>query len=127
MMRTTSELISAIVAVQSGVNLNPFISAANKLIDQHCLDSGYTADILLEIETWLAAHFYCLFDERVAGQSVKGVGENYQYRIDLGLNQTKYGQTAMLLDSDGNLARLNKNIVDGKGVQTVTLNWLGTE
>ena len=52
------------------------------------------------------------------------VAADYQYKVDLAINQTKYGQQAMVLDTAGNLAQLNKRIVDGEAV-SVYFAWMG--
>ena len=52
-------------------------------------DSGYTDEVLTRIETWLAAHCYQIRDQAVAAEKAGSVSQNFQYKVDLALNQTK--------------------------------------
>jgi len=54
------------------------------------------------------------------------VSETMQSRVDLGFDTSHYGQTAMRMDTDGNLAKLNEDIKKGKS-PSVSVLWLGTE
>lgn len=131
MARTTSDAVSAIIEVDSSLDLTPFITTANILVTKHCaeLNSDYTATELEEIERYLAAHLATLYEPRVTQE---GVGSNskvsawYQHKIDLGLASSHYGQTAMLLDWYGGLAALNERMKRG-GKRTPAITWMGTE
>lgn len=126
MARTTAALVEGIVDVLDDVDLTPFITAANELVTEVCTDSDYSDDRLTIIETWLSAHFYQIYDQAVDNEDAKGVSAKYQYKIGLHIQQTKYGQMAMVLDTAGNLAALSKRMEDGESA-TVTLCWLGTD
>jgi hypothetical protein len=121
MARTTSANVESIIEVDASISLLPFISVANELVTEMCLDSGYSDERLELIERWLAAHFYCTRDPRPTRQQAGPVAENLQSIVDLGLNNSHYGQAAMVFDTAGNLKRLNK----GKKAASVT--WLGNE
>ncbi len=118
--------IDGIIDVDSGVDLTPFITAANELVTELCTDSDYTDDRLTIIETWLSAHFYQVYDQAVANEKAGSVSVGYQFKIELNLFQTKYGQTAMLLDTAGNLAALSKRIEDGEPAG-VSIIWMGED
>jgi len=126
MARTTSALVGGIAEVDSSIDLDPFIDIANQLVTELCTDSGYDTDRLTSIETWLSAHFYHLRDQVVDTEKAGSVSAKYQYKIGMHFNQTKYGQTAMLLDTAGNLAKLNAQIEDGKS-GTISFNWMGED
>jgi hypothetical protein len=127
MARTTSIAVSAIIEADVNISLDPFIEAANSLVTDICSDSSYTAAKLELIERWLAAHFYAVRDPRSAEEAAGSVRQRFQYKVDLNLAVTTYGQQAMILDTDGNLAALNKQITDGRGNMTFGVSWLGTD
>jgi len=128
MARVTDADIIELIDIDSTENLDPFINAANELVTELCSDSGYTAIRLAMIEAWLAAHFFMLRDQTVSPASERAgeVGITYQYKIGLMLQQTKQGQTAMLLDTDGNLAALSKQLEEGQKM-TSYLFWPGED
>lgn len=126
MARTTDTLVKGIIDVDSTISLAPFIDLANQLVTELCTNSGYASARLTTIETWLSAHFYALFDQQVASEKAGKVSVNYQYQIGLVFMQTKYGQSAMVADTAGNLAQLSKQIEDGESA-SVSLTWLGTD
>ena len=129
MSRTTSELVEAIIEVDSDITLTPFISAANGLITQCCTNLGdnyeeYTDDRLQEIETWLAAHFYAIRDPRAKSEKAGSVSVKFQSKVDLGLSTTHYGQMAKLLDYQGGLASLDLKIKQGRK-RGPSITWIG--
>jgi len=127
-VRTTAAAIGKIIEVDATVStdLVPFIEVANALVTELCSDSGYTDARLELIERWLSAHFYAVRDPRTSSESA-GVSVSYQGQTGMHLDLTTYGQQAMLLDTDGNLAALNQK--PKAGIKTVTpgITWLGTE
>jgi len=127
-IRTTNALVEAIIEVESGIVLTPFIAAANTLVTKFCtdLDEDYTAAELQQIETWLAAHFYTVRDPRADEERAGPVSQRLQSKVDLGLSTSHYGQMAMTLDYYGGLSALNESIKNGTS-NTVGMTWLGTE
>lgn len=125
MARTTFENLQTIVTVKSSITTDgePFITMANELVTEKCADSSYSDTRLELIERYLAAHFYCVTDMRLASVNVD-VSVSFQHKIDLYLNQTAYGQHAMLIDTDGNLAALNEAMMKG-GKVSASLTWVG--
>lgn len=123
---TESEVRGILLRISPNItNFEPYIKAANSVVTQHCSDlDNATAAI---VETWLAAHFLVMNDERIDSEGVRGISRSFQFKIDLGLNQSKYGQQALLLDYSGGLAQWQKDVVDGKTSRTGTINWLGKE
>lgn len=131
MARTTPAQVRGVVRVADAVTdlqVSEFIDIATSLVDKVCLSSGYGAEQLEKIERYLAAHFYALYRPRPAQENAGAVGEQKeQIKVDLGLRVTKYGQTAMLLDTAGNLARLQNSQDDAVGKpQKRKIVWLGT-
>jgi len=131
MARTNATNIKAIIEVDTTIiaadsDLDPFISTANELVTEICTgtnapDPVYSATRLELIERWLAAHFYAIRDPRAKSEKAGSVGVSYRGKTDLNLSLTHYGQQAMMIDTNGGLARLDK----GKGI-TASVLWAGT-
>jgi len=130
MGRTTDELVMGIIDVESGDLLAPFISAANSLVSQFCtgdeVSEAYDTLPLQEIETWLAAHFYCMYAPRAETEKAGDVAAKYETKIERGLDLSKYGQMAMVLDWQGGLSSLNQQTLAGVA-RTIGATWLGTD
>jgi hypothetical protein len=126
MARITDSDVEGVIEVDDSITLTPFITAANELVTELCTDSDYTDARLALIETWLAAHFYAIRDQAVAMDRAGPVQNQYQYKIGLFLHQTKHGQMALTLDTDGNLAALSKRMEEGEAA-TISISWLGTD
>lgn len=122
MARTTSELVAEIIEVDVDISLTPFITAANALVTE--LLVGKHDDERLElIERWLSAHFYTNRDPRPTDEKAGPVSAEYQSKVDLFLSTSHYGQMAIVLDTSGELAKLNNQAKEGK--RTVSAHWLG--
>jgi len=126
MARVTSADVEELIDVDSSISLTPFINIANELVTELCTDSDYTDARLALIEALLAAHFYLMRDQAVDTEKAGSVSVKYQYKIGLMLQQTKQGQTAMLLDTAGNLAALSKRTEDGESA-SISISWLGED
>jgi len=126
-MRTTQEKVEAIIDVNEGVDLIPFMAVANELVTECCVDSGYTDARLELIETWLSAHLYAIKDMRPSSESIGDVSINYQYKVGLYLEATMYGQQAMILDTFGNLAEISKRMEGGGIKKAIDITWVGTD
>ena len=134
MARTTKALVETIIEldpliVPDDAAMEPFILIANELVTEVCTgdagpDPAYTAARLELIERWLTAHFYTNRDPRRTTESAGSVSAAYQSKVDLGLDTSHYGQTAMRLDTNGGLAKLNDDMKKGK--PRVGAAWLGT-
>jgi hypothetical protein len=127
-VRVTEEQVRSIMTEVDGslTDLTAFIASANIVVDSVCLDSGYTDAKLALIELWLAAHFVAVADPRRSSEGAGGISEGRQGQVALNLSVTMYGQQAMIIDTDGNLAALNKK-VDGPAKATIQLQYWGTE
>ena len=119
--------IEAIVEVDPSItNLAPFISASKVLLDAATENASYTEATYDEIHTWLAAHFYCIRDNRRSSETADEVREEFQYKLGRGLECTMYGQTAMMMDHEGGLAKIDKENKNG-GKKIMSVNWVGTD
>ena len=134
MARTTKAEIEEIIEIDVEIipddaAMAPFITAANMLVTQCCTgangpSTAYDTTQLEMIERYLAAHFYTNRDPRASSEKAGPVGVSYQDRVDLGFDSSFYGQTAMRLDFNGGLAKVNEDTKKGK--PTVGVAWLGT-
>ncbi len=128
MPRTTDELVGGIIEVDSSIDLTPFILPANELVTEFCGEAGYTDGRLELIERYLAAHFYTLRDPRTTDEKAGDIAATYQSKVDLFLSTSHYGQHAMLLDTAGGLAELNKQqALPARIKRTASMYWLGTD
>lgn len=130
MARTTPEQVALIIEVDASISTTPFIELANELVTEACTgDNGpsvaYTDARLEVIERWLAAHFYTVRDPRTESEGAGSVRVEVQSVVDIGFDSSHYGQTAMRLDTNGGLARINKQAKTGVG--KIGMIWLGTE
>ena len=115
--------VEEIIEVESGISLTPFINTANLLVTDVCSDSDYSAAKLEQIELWLSAHFYAVRDPRVSSEGAGGVTTTFQGQTGMRLEASIYGQHALLLDTEGNLAALNVKV----GKPRAGVSWLGTD
>lgn len=124
MARTTAPLVQAVI---EGYNAN--ISLVGPIRTAHSLmnyvvskDTAglLTTDLKLEVETYLAAHFYSQAERAYESKSTGRSSGTFEGRTDMGLRNSHYGQQAIALDVSGTLA----SISDGK--RTLGVHWLGT-
>ena len=126
MSRTTEGKVEKVIdtsgAAKQPVGLDKHIETASVLVDYiESNDSGsvLTTGLKIEIETYLAAHFYALQDPQYQSEKAGGAGGTYQGQTGKGLELTWWGQQAILLDVSGQLS----NIQAGNPV--ASLVWLG--
>lgn len=125
MARTTAALVAKIIEVDSSIivtpdtDFAPFIEWANAIITDVCVPLGYDDERLALIEKWLSAHAYAIRDPRITSEAAgKGaVSASYESKVDLNLNLTRYGQSAMVLDTKGGLASLQQKLLKGISIQ----------
>lgn len=122
MQRTFPEFVGGIIQLDPNIELDPFILTASVLVDE--VEAKDTADTLdderLElIERWLSAHFYCMIDPRTVSEKAGPVSATYETKVDLNLALSRYGQTAMVLDTTGALRAISG------GKRTARVSWLG--
>lgn len=122
MARTTSSAVEQVLlgdyASDSSPSLTPFIEAASAVVDrvETCSDDKEIAlsDAELElIERWLAAHFYAMTDQPYAETETLTSRAKFQGQTGMGLDASKYGQMAKVLDYSGCLAEVGNPRVGG--------------
>lgn len=122
-LRTTDSLVRAVIEAKDDICLDRFIETANRVTDYVASkdsSSELNSGLLTEIETYLAAHFYHLYDLQVSNESTGGASATYQGNTqDQGLRGSYWGQNAIVLDVTGTLAGMAKGREKGKFL------WLG--
>lgn len=130
MPRTNAALVGEVIDVDPDVDLGPFIGYSNELVTELCTNSNYSDSRLTSIETWLAAHFYAMFDPQTKAESAGDVRVEYESKTGHGFQLSRQGQQALRLDTAGNLASLDNtlNVVRKRlpGKNSPVL-WLGTD
>lgn len=120
--RVTEEQVREIIPTSALVSIKPFIDAANALTDyvssqdsQNLLNSA----LLIQIEKYLAAHFYEARDPQYDEKKTGDASSVFQGEWGMGLDRTSWGQNAKMLDVTGTLRSISK------GVVRVSMDWLG--
>ena len=122
-IRVTEEDVRAVIDTDSALSIRPFIVAASSLVDKVATaDTGalLSTDDLVEVERWLAAHFYAIRDPQYTSKSTGGASASFQGQTGMGLDATYWGQMAKRLDVTGYLANL-----DQARRPTLKAHWLG--
>jgi hypothetical protein len=116
--RTTAGQVQGVLMSDYGAkadgtlpSLEPFIRPANAIVSRLAVAAtakGITLSTaeLREIETWLAAHCYCLSDRAIASETTERSSATYQGKTGMRLEATLYGQMALSLDPSGCLQGL---------------------
>ena len=127
--RVTQAEVAVIIELDTDTtpDITAFIDVANDLVTENCLDSDYSDDKLEKIELWLSAHFYAIKDPRAKSEAAGSVNQGLQSKVDIGFDVTHYGQMAMRIDSDGNLAAINEDAKKGSKPLTASVTWAGTD
>lgn len=125
MARTNPTRVAEIIQVTDSLSISPFIATATALTDwlvSQDSNGELSKSLLVQIETYLAAHFYSHRDQLYQSKSHGGASGSFQGQSGMMLKSTQYGQTAIVLDVTGNLAKRD----EGRK-QTAGAYWLGTE
>ena len=134
MARTTPENVRQIIEVKLDLDLSPFIDAASSVVtDVATGTSGpaipYAFEKLELIERWLAAHFVTNRDPRNESEKTGEASGKFRGKTEMGFTSSLYGQMAMMLDTNGGLAALNrKNLRKATAAEGTTPSfvWGGT-
>ena len=106
MARVTASDVDEIMEKDlSSLDITPFITIANLLVTEKLGSSSLSADLLKEIERWLAAHFVAVSykDERIQQEKIDVASVTYMSMGSgkTGLDMTPYGRQVKLLDTTG--------------------------
>lgn len=90
----------------------PSIAAADLIVTEDLVDSGFSDNRKKQIELFLASHFAKLASTEgpLAGETIGQASERYHNIYKAGLSSTQYGQQAMLLDTTGTLAKMADSV-----------------
>ncbi len=103
MARITGDQVKEIIETEyTGDQLEPFIIAANHIVNSYLSGQGLGESLLAEIERWLAAHLIASsIDPREQETRIGTVQVNVEGVTGMGLKFSRYGQQAMILDPTG--------------------------
>lgn len=87
--------------------ITPFIDIAEVVVEDNLLGKGLSDKVLNKIWLYLSAHFTALKDQQIEQSRVLDSSYQYEGRTEMGFNFTRFGQTAMLLDTTNTLNKLN--------------------
>lgn len=106
---TANEVAEIITTSVSDSDIGACIVAANLMIDEYLAnETGMSAELLKEIERWLAAHLISVSKEpqelsvRVGEAEFRRVGS-----FGKGLESSTYGQVVLAMDSSSKLKNLS--------------------
>lgn len=136
---TTVDAVKGVVEVDDTLYdddaLQSFVEAAAWLVQDVVLPAYTTPPSNAKLEVihrYLSAHFYSVTDPRSISEWIGTVRTFYEYKVDLHLNLTRFGQQAIALDTSGALAAYNNQLrratvnLPAEKV-SVGAMWLGTE
>ena len=110
---TTVEEVRELIkgTVEDSTVLASFIKTANVYVTANLANAGLSAAVLAEVELYLAAHFTAISEEKggLIKEVIDGTGDTYSDTFTGGLGSTRFGQTAMILDTSGTLTRLGSS------------------
>lgn len=98
-----------------------FIETAHVLLCAVLDGYGIPTSLMTQIEKYLAAHYAAVAYPVTQREGMGPLSRSYATKIDLRLDNTKYGQQAMALDPTNVLSDIN----DGKTVKSVVVVSLG--
>lgn len=112
MGRVTSDEVREIIDIDASItDITMFITAGNLLVTNAFSGDTQVGDATLkEIERNIVAHLICCRDPRPVEELNNDIKVVYSRAgvFSEGLKSTSYGQTALLLDFTGRLAKLGK-------------------
>jgi len=109
--RSTEEEVKKIIdTALTNEQVTPFLRMANRLVTDVLTNEEYGADLLADIECWLAAHFLSAArDPQIQAEKTGDGNWKYHGKSGLGLNFTPYGQQVMMLEHHGVLAQISSS------------------
>jgi hypothetical protein len=121
--RTTAVKVREIIDHDTSISMGPFIRVANNIVNwlsSKDTNGELSTQVLEDIETWLAAHFYAHRDQVYQSKSTGRSSAQFQGKTGMYFESTQYGQTALMMDTTGLLRGLSQQ--KGKA----RISWLGT-
>ena len=113
-VRTTSAKVLQILdgCTVDGSVVDVFIATASRVLDSvFASDTTMTADQLIDIETWLAAHMIaCTLHRQASQEQVDDASIKYTGFWSKDLESTSYGQMVKVIDTSGKMANAGKKL-----------------
>lgn len=111
MARVTADTVKEIISTQltdQVVNQNHILTA-NLIVNDNLVNQGISDEMLERIELYLAAHYVALTEEggALTRDKLGDADTSYANIYDQGLKSTRFGQTALALDTTGILAQIS--------------------
>ena len=108
--RVTYSEVDAIIdeELESYIDLEPFCKAAHNF-----LDNAFAAYVVTtvneptkkELERYLAAHFFTVMRPNITREKIGDLDQTFAGKFGMGLDSSRYGQMAKLLDISGVLSQ----------------------
>lgn len=116
---TDADVRELVIDMESTVSTSPYIATAGIVISELLGDAGLSETLLTQIEIYLAAHFAVLAVEKggLRQETIDDITVGYQTGIvfsSRGFNATRFGQTAVAMDTSGILSAASSP--DRKGI-----------
>jgi hypothetical protein len=105
--RITASSVKAIIDT-SIEDISIYIDTATTVVADRLSGKGLSENTLSKIELYLAAHFVALKERQVKAETIGEASNTYEGAVGMHLNASRYGQTAIILDSSGTLASIGK-------------------
>lgn len=124
---TVTEVRKLIPDVSKKIDLVPFIRRANAITNYVVtkdISGLLTDELLYEIETNLAAHYYAKTDQQYSAKSTGGASGTFQGQTGMGFDYSPWGQDAKSLDVTGTLAMLDETAKTGSK-KIAKIRWIG--
>ena len=105
--RNDASDLAQVVFIPDDVDPEVFLSMADLLVTEQLSNAGMSEARLKLVELWLAAHFLTVVAEK-GGLTRSRMGQSEDWFSDIystGLGSTRFGQTAILYDTSGRLAK----------------------
>lgn len=107
--RITELELREIVDMDSAFDPTTFIDTAVAMVDTYLASKpSLSTTMLKQIELYLAAHYYAVYDRQAKSERADDVQVTYFGGSGIGLKFTPYGQQAVAMDVTGTLDRLDK-------------------
>lgn len=104
--RVTDSDVQDLLSIPTAVvasNITTAHAVVERYIVPDAATDGSDDDILVQVELYLSAHFYCITNPQMSSKSIAGVSGSFLVQGGKGLEQTTFGQQALALDPTGNL------------------------
>lgn len=127
MSLVTAAEVLAIMGEEDTVSCDAQIAVADLIVTEQLTGKGLSDALMTTVELYLAAHLTLLSLENgpLAKKMVNTSSEGYHDIYGPGLQSTRFGQTACMLDTSGTLSQMTASVV--KPAMTAMFSVVGTQ